>query len=98
MRWVPGSQVFYFSADALLNHVCAKFCIMSCVLYQYNSMKYLIGSYHCGQYERLNRLVSLFCQEENLFRENKKNSIRLPGLDSDQNIMFFVSYILSFCL
>lgn len=57
-------------------------------------MKYLLGSYHSGQYERLNRLVNLFCQEESLFRENKKNSIRLPDLDSDQKIIFFVFYIM----
>ena len=29
----------YFPADALLNHVCAKFCIMFYVLYQYNNIK-----------------------------------------------------------
>lgn len=84
-----GSQVIH----AFLNHVCANFCIMIYLLYQQNTMKYLLGRYHCGRYIRLNKPVSHFSQGGYIFTINK-NSVRSSDIDSNQNTIFFLFSII----
>lgn len=54
--------------------------VLSYVLYQYNNMKYLIRSYHCGQYKRLNRSLGLSSWRGNLVcRKSQKKQHQIYG-------------------